>query len=102
MMLKFSPLHQFALTVNCVKNNSDCCAARPGLGFRQIGHDGKGHQPRNCAAKENTEQVQGIAKIIALPATGTEQENNIVYCMETSTLFINFAQEALAKKCRTN
>ena len=32
MMLKFSPLHQFALTVNCVENNSRRWAARPGPG----------------------------------------------------------------------
>lgn len=62
MMLKFSLLHQFALTVNCVENNSHCWAACPGLGFRQIGHDGKGRQPRNCATWENTEPVQDTAK----------------------------------------
>lgn len=61
-MLKFSPLHQFALTVNCVENNSRCRAARPGPGFRRIGHDGKGRQPGNCAAGENTEPVQDKAK----------------------------------------
>lgn len=39
-MLKFRPLHQFALTVNCVENNSGCWAACPGQGCRQIGRDG--------------------------------------------------------------
>lgn len=42
MTLKFWPVHQFALTVNCVENNSGCQAVHPGWGFRQIGHDGSG------------------------------------------------------------
>lgn len=62
MMLKFSPLHQFALTVNCAENNSHCGVAFPVLGIRQIGHDGKSHRPRNCAVRENPEPVQDKAK----------------------------------------
>lgn len=46
---EFIPLHQFALTVNCVENNSGCRVFRPGWDFRQIGRDGNGCRRGNRA-----------------------------------------------------
>lgn len=54
----FVSLHQFSLTVNRVKNNSGCRVFCPGWDFRQIGCDGNGCQPGNCATRIHAQSVQ--------------------------------------------